>query len=111
MGGISVRTGSDPPRCAFLQAPVFDIVVRRGTGADDMASSVIRARQVGLWRAGGSRAASGGRGHCDDRGAPGSTSRGGRPRWQWGRFRRRTGEVLQRMLRYIFHRDFIDPIY
>ena len=59
MGCIALRTSSDPPRCALLQAPVFDRVVRRSTGADDMVSSVVRARQVSPWRAGGSRAASG----------------------------------------------------
>ena len=52
MGGIAIRTSRDPPRCAYLQAPVFDRVVRRGTGADDVVSSVVRARHGGPWRAG-----------------------------------------------------------
>ena len=59
MEGVAFRTSSDPPRCAFLQAPVFDNVVRRGTGADDMVSSVVRVFQDSPWRAGGSRPASG----------------------------------------------------
>ena len=42
MEGIAFRTRSDPQCCAFLQAPVFDDIVRRGTGADDMVSSVVR---------------------------------------------------------------------
>ena len=72
MGGIAFRTSSDPPRCAFMQSPVFDRVVRRGTGADDMVSSVIRARQVSPCRAGDARAARGDRCHGEGRGAPGS---------------------------------------
>ena len=71
MGGIAIRTSSAPPRCAFLQAPVFDRVDRRGTGADDMVPSMIRARHVGPWRAGDSRAAEGDRCHGEGRGAPG----------------------------------------
>ena len=77
MGGIAVRTSSDPPRCAFLQAPVFDRIVCRGTGADDMVSSVIRARQGRPWGAGGMGAASGERCRVDGWGAPGSVGGGG----------------------------------
>ena len=90
MGGIAVRTSSDSPRCAFLQAPG---VVRRGTGADDILSSVIRDRQVGPWRAGGSRAVSGERCQGDGRVATGRMAVGGWPRCQWGRFRRGSVEA------------------
>ena len=71
MCGKAVRTSSDSPRCAFLQAPVFDRVVRRGTGADDIVSSVVRARQVIPWRAWGSRAARCDRCQGEGCGAPG----------------------------------------
>ena len=76
MGDIAIRTSSDPPRCAFLQVPVFDRVVRRGTGADDRGSSMIRTRQVGPWRAGGSGAAGGERCRNGGRGAPGGVGGG-----------------------------------
>ena len=70
--GLAVRTGSDSPRCALLQVPEFDSVVRRGTGADDLWSSVVLARQGRPWRAWDTRAVRRGLGRERGRGAPGS---------------------------------------
>ena len=83
---------SDPPRFAFLQAPESDRVVRQGTGADDMVSSVIRALQGSPWRAGGSRAAKRDRSQDEGRGAPAGMVGERLPRRQLGWFRRGTVE-------------------